>query len=116
MTNTERRRAFALRLDGQSWEEIGGTLGYAGNTVYQDLRDCLACRPRRIRTVYPALGRIITERYGGSVRAFSLDCGVSPRAMYDILPGRKALPPDDAEKIRRTTGLTGAELFREEAL
>ena len=33
MTKEERLKAFQMRLDGETWVDIGKTLGYAHNTV-----------------------------------------------------------------------------------
>ena len=38
VTKEERLKAFQMRLDGETWVEIGKTLGYAHNTVQQDLK------------------------------------------------------------------------------
>lgn len=104
MTNEERRSAFDGRLRGETWEEIGSRLGYAAPTVLRDLQLCLRQGPRRVRTVYPALGLLIQERYGGNIRAFALDCGINPNTAYSILNGRMDLSPHYLSRMARVLG------------
>ena len=105
MTNEERRAAFEGRLRGETWEAIGARLGYEAPTVFQDLKTCLDRGPRRVNAVYPVLGRLIQEKYGGNVRAFALDCGLNPNTVYSILKGRMPLGDRYAACIAKATGL-----------
>ena len=114
MTNFERKKAFSLRLEGNGWKEIGEALGYCSETVKKDLRLCILGKPRRVRSVYPALSRFIEERYGGSVRAFALDCGLGPQVLYSVLPGRRPMSPEEVQCIRELSGLSPAEILRRE--
>ena len=110
MTNEERLRAFTLRLEGETWEDIGTALGYRGESVSQDLAACLR-RPRLIRSVYPELAMLIRQDYGGCIRDFALACGIRPNLMYDLLSGRKPMTPDREGRIRTATGVKSRELF-----
>lgn len=114
MTNTERKTAFALRLGGESWEEIGRKLSYEESTVRQDLERCLHRGGRTVQTVYPVLGRFIDRNCGGSIRAFAQDCGLSPRLLYDVLPGRKTMSAYCLGRIAEATGLSDREIRQRE--
>lgn len=105
MTNGERRTAFDLRLSGRSWEEIGQALGYAPPTVFQDLQQCMRRPGRTARCVYPALARVLAERYGGSVPAFAADCALPASTAYAVLGGRCRMTDAMAAQIAQATGL-----------
>ena len=89
MTNAERMRAMQMRLDGKDWQYIAAELGYSKTTVKDDLTACISFTPRQVNCVYPALKRVIIDDYGGSVYAFAQACGISPNALYSILPGHR---------------------------
>lgn len=115
MTDLERKRAFALRLQGKSWSEIGQDLSYSESTVRQDLERCLRGRNHQVETVYPALRSCIRREFGGSVRAFARACGLPPRVLYGVLPGDKPMSADCVERIRAVTGLSEDQLRQREA-
>lgn len=112
MTNEERIKALQMRLDGKSWEYIANVLGYSKTTVTEDLKACIVHPPRQVNCVYPALKRIIVERYGGSVYAFARDCGISNNAMYYVLPSKRPPGRKVLSAILSTTGLSYEEAFR----
>lgn len=114
MTKQERMKAFEMRLDGSSWLEIADVLGYTATTVQCDLRSCLSAAPRQVNCVYPALRRVITERYGGSVRTFASACGLSTNSLYAVLPGRSRPSVNMINAILKETGLCYEEAFRTE--
>ena len=114
MTRQERMKAFEMRLDGKSWTEIGKELGYSSSTVKQDIMGCILASPRQVNCAYPAIRRIITDEYGGSVHAFAIACDVSPNVMYYILPGKSAPKRELIEAILRVTGLSYEEAFQRE--
>ena len=114
MTKQERLKAFEMRLDGSSWAEIADALGYTANTVQCDLKACMIAAPRQVNCVYPAIRRIITERYGGSVRSFASACGVSQNSMYAVLPGKSRPNAYVIDAILKETGLHYEEAFRME--
>lgn len=115
MTDLERKRAFALRLQGNSWAEIGQALSYSESTVRQDMERCLRGTNRCVQTVYPALRSCIRRDFGGSVRAFARACGLPPRVLYAVLPGEKPMSADCAARIQAVTGLSEDQLRQKEA-
>ena len=114
MTKQERMKAFEMRLDGSNWSEIGRELGYSSTTIKQDLLGCVMTKPRQVTCVYPAIRRIITEEYGGSVSAFADACGISYGAMYYTLSGKCFVPPERQEVISKAIGLPPVEAFERE--
>ena len=114
MTKQERLKAFEMRLDGKSWSEIGRAIGYSSTAVQQDLQGCVLTKPRQVHCVYPVIRRIITEDYGGSVRAFAADCGISYGAMYYTLSGKCFVPPERQEVISKAIGIPPVEAFERE--
>lgn len=113
MTREERFDAFRRRLDGATWEEIGAALGYAPQTVRDDLRRCVTAMPRRPNIRYPGLRRYVEEFCGGSVRQLSRLCGVKEAVLYYSL---SAGTPSSAtiQAILAATGKTHEELFGNE--
>ena len=111
MTKQERLKAFEMRLDNCTWMQIGEALGYSHEHVRRELTACVLARPRRVNCIYPNIQRIITERYGGSVRSFAQDCGIPENTLYYILPGRGRPSKFVQQKILATTGLTYTEAF-----
>lgn len=114
MTNPDRRTAFALRLEGKSWEEIGQALGYCGSTVYADLTACIRQTPRQPNICYPALRAYVAEHCEGSVLRFSAACGVRVNTLYPLFSGKTAPRQPVIDAILRATGLPYEEAFRKE--
>lgn len=115
MTKHERLKAFEMRLDGSNWSEIARELGYSSTNVKQDLLGCVMTKPRQVTCVYPAIRRIITEEYGGSVSAFADACGISYGTMYYTLSGKRFVPPERQEIISAVIGIPPVEAFEREA-
>ena len=115
MTNEERRRAFALRLDGMSWERIGKTLGYCGTTISNDLSLCLRRGPRRLAICYPALRRYVVEQCGGSVKQLSAACRLPYSTLKSVLAGRQNPSKAVVDAILQATGLPYEAAFEKEA-
>ena len=114
MTNQERRRAFALRLEGGSWESIGKALGYCGSTIYNDLSMCLRRPPRAPNICYPAIRKYVVEHCGGNITCFASACGVSVNSLYTVLRGAARPRKHIVDALLRTTGLPYEDAFREE--
>lgn len=112
MTNQERRRAFALRLEGGSWESIGKTLGYCGSTVYTDLLSVVRRAPRQPNICFPALRRHVAEQCGGSVGRFAQECGISASTLYTVLQGKSKPSKAAVDRILSATCLSYEEAFR----
>lgn len=114
MTKQERLKAFEMRLDGENWSQIGRALGYSSGAVKQDLLGCVLTKPHQITCVYPAIRRVITEDYGGSVRALADACGISYGAMYYTLSGKCFVKPERQEIISAAIGIPASEAFTRE--
>lgn len=114
MTNKERRRAFALRLEGRGWAEIGRAMGYCGSTVYEDLLSVIRRAPRQPNICYPALRRYVAEQYGGSVGRFAQECGISASTLYTVLRGKSKPSKQVLDAILSATGLSYEEAFWKE--
>lgn len=116
MTNTERVRAFAMRLNGANWEKIGHELGYSGNSVRDDLFRCIRLPPRQPNVIYPVIRDYIAANYGGVVRKFALDIGCSYNTTYSVLTGRVKPSKPIIDAVCRKIGATPENAFREDPL
>lgn len=114
MTRQERMKAFEMRLDGKSWDDIAAVLGYTTNNVRIDIIHCIRYTPRQITCVYPAIRQYITANCYGSAHQFARDCGVPYSTMGNILNGRHTPSLETATAILQATGLSVDEAFRQE--
>lgn len=114
MTKQERLKAFEMRLDGSNWSEIGRELGYTSTTVKQDLQGCVLSKPYQINCAYPAIRRIITERYDGSIRALADACGITYNAMYYTMSGKCIVSDQRKKIIANVLGIPPEEAFQRE--
>ena len=114
MTKNDRMKAFSMRLEGYSWQEIGRAIGYTGNTVRQDLTACLMVTPRQVRCAYPVIRRIIEDEYDCNIKSFAAACGMSDGAMRYTLSGQNRVPRKRQEAICSVIGIPMAEAFRKE--
>ena len=114
MTKQERLKAFEMRLDGSNWSEIGRELGYTSTTVKQDLQGCVLSKPYQINCVYPAIRRIITDRYDGSIRALADACGITYNAMYYTMSGKCIVSDQRKKIIANVLGIPPEEAFQRE--
>ena len=114
MTKQERLKAFEMRLDGSNWSEIGRELGYTSTTVKQDLQGCILSKPYQVNCVYPAIRRIITDRYDGSIRALADACGITYNAMYYTMSGKCIVSDQRKKIIANVLGIPPEEAFQRE--
>ena len=114
MTKQERLKAFEMRLDGCKWIEIARALGYTSTTVKQDLQGCVLSKPYQINCVYPAIRRIITDRYDGSIRALADACGITYNAMYYTMSGKCPVSAQRKKIISNVLGIPPEEAFQRE--
>ena len=114
MTKQERLKAFEMRLDGSNWSEIGRELGYTSTTVKQDLQGCVLSKPYQINCAYPAIRRIITDRYDGSIRALADACGITYNAMYYTMSGKCIVSDQRKKIIANVLGIPPDEAFQRE--
>lgn len=93
LNKEDRIRAFALRCDGASWDEIGKALHYTGTNVAQDIQ-CVVSRGGRVpKIIYPEIKRYIIDNCGGSIEKFAASIHSSASTIRPILvhgeePGR----------------------------
>lgn len=111
MTREEREKAFEMRLDGKSWEEIAEVLGYDAEWIRQDMVEAINKRKKVSAVIYPAVAEHIATHCNGSIYTFACRCNMSKSAMYRIIcegekPSRKM-----ASKILEETGLKYKEAF-----
>ena len=114
MTKQERLKAFEMRLDESNWSEIGRELGYTSTTVKQDLQGCVLSKPYQINCAYPAIRRIITDRYDGSIRALADACGITYNAMYYTMSGKCIVSDQRKKIIANVLGIPPEEAFQRE--
>lgn len=110
MTYHERMKAFELRLNSMTWDEISEMIGYSPSTIETDLKSCVNGRKRKSSCIYPALRKIIMLDYGGSIRQFATACGVSYGCVYCCLTGRSR-PEKSGKQICAFLGITPEQAF-----
>lgn len=116
MTNEERARAFAMRLEGRTWAEIGDELHYAPQTVSVDMYAALERTPRAPTILYPAIRKHIGRHYGGSVAAYAKEIAVSPSRLRRVLFCGDTPPDSMVKKITEDMGMEAKEVFAREDL
>lgn len=103
------------RARGQTVEEIAEALGcsvswvaaLSGGKYRFKLRD----KPND-RICYPALRRVVYERYGNTLAAFSRACGLSYASVSRALYGLSTPSQTTIDRILRESGLTYEEAFK----
>ena len=115
MTNEERQIAFQMRLEGCSWEQIAERLHYAdGHTVWADMRRLVFGEVKKPNTIYPNLQKLISEKFGGSIRSFCVFCDIPRTTMRELLEGKRAPNSDQISAIAFATGLKPEVAFARE--
>ena len=104
MTREERIKAFSMRLDGCSWQEIGKKMGYEPATVFGDVSRCIHKKRRNLPIVYPALCEICVHQFDGSISKMATAMGVSDSTLRNQLNG--TCPPS-GNTIRIVTEVFG---------
>lgn len=110
MTRDERMKAFELRLDGLTWDEIADIVGYSSSNVEVDLKSCVNGRKRKSVCIYPTLRNILVREYGGSIHRFAGAVGMSYGSTYSCLTGRSS-PEKNGYRICAFLGMTPEEAF-----
>lgn len=112
MTREEKIEAFAQRLDGKTYEEIGKRFGVTKQYIEQILN--VSGRDISARgVIYPNLYRYIREHYG-SVPKFNDALGYAgrnPTLMYKRLRGEGIITIYEVREILELTGMTFEECF-----
>lgn len=112
MNKSDRMRAFSMRCDGMTWEQIGGAMNYDARAISRDLQSVMEKPPRMPAILYPAVKEFVRQRCFGSIEVFANIMRVSPHRLRRVLVhGDK---PTEAliQKIAESTGLTREEVLR----
>lgn len=107
MTRNELVKAFELRVDGLTWDEIGARLFFTGDHVKKSVRNALDGKGsfRVLKSAaYPQLAQYITARYRGNASSFAGAAKVSSNVILRALAGKSRLSGPSLEKIRRVAG------------
>ena len=114
MTREEKIDAFAMRLDGKTYEEIGKHYGVSKQYVERILNASAMKGTRPLdKIIYPNLGQFIKAHYNG-VMNFCLALGYGSRnttPMYKRLRGKAAMTISEVRNILELTGMTFEECF-----
>ena len=98
LTNSDRIRAYKLRLSGYTWQQIGQLLGYDGSYIERDLRRSMTRSGVNLGLIRsPALAHRIALDNNGSVSDFLR--GIR----YPLNAGRRELSGKDPCSARLRT-------------
>lgn len=114
MTKDERMRAFALRCEGATWEEIGEILHYSPYTVSKDLHTVVDKKPVTPKIIYPNIYKALRENYGGSIEQLAVAMHVSPHRLRRVLIGMDAPTESMKEKLCRELNMEESEVMHRE--
>lgn len=110
MTRDELMRAFEMRIDGMSFEQIGQKMSYSKNAIRQNL---VACMRGGRGQAYPELECLVMRDYDGNLARFARTCGIPYNALYVAMSGRSRLSKNMVTRICAATGLTSKDVLRE---
>ncbi len=113
MNRDDRIRAFSLRCDGMTWEEIGQVMHYDGQSVAKDLRSVLEKRPRIPDVRSPAVRDYLVRECSGSLPELAARMGVSPYRLRRVLVYGDQPTQHMRVKLLAVTNLTEEEAFPE---
>lgn len=111
MNKTDRIRAFSMRCDGFTWQDIAEALNYDATTVREDLQSVMEKTHKRPCIIYPALRRIICKQYGGSIERFASALHMSPHRLRRVLVYGDKPTESIIHKVSAGTGLSREEAF-----
>lgn len=111
MNKSDRIRAFAMRCDGSTWEQIGQAMSYDGQSVAKDLHTVLKKAPRRPAIRYPALANYVLTHCGGSIEVFARGMHVSPHRLRRVLVHGDEPSGSLCQKLLEATGLPEETVF-----
>lgn len=114
MKREEKIEAFAMKLDGRTYEEIGKHFGVSKQYIERILNvsGIKSTHPLE-KVIYPNLGLFIKEHYNG-VLNFYYALGYESRnvgRMYKKLKGEAGMTISEVRKIPELTGMTFEECF-----
>ena len=119
MTKEELMKAFEMRIDGYTYEEIGNKLRYSTTYIHKILqRTCTgnkaAVRNVQYKTyVYPNLVYEITSNHA-SIRDFCKEHNLTYNTIYNILRGLCQPKMKTIQKLVKRTGKPMEYLFATE--
>lgn len=110
MRTQDRLRAFELRANGLTWEEIGERLNYDGSTVSKDVHRVVNDGPRLVPLPQP-LADYMDAYCGGKLNVLAHQLEISPTWLRKVFRGQAKPSPALRERLARLTGLTEGEIF-----
>lgn len=113
MNKADRVRAFSMRCDGMTWEEIGRTMNYDGQSVAKDLRSVLEKRPHIPDVRSPAVKEVLLRECSGSLSVLAARMEVSPYRLRRVLVYGDTPSAAMRKKLLDATGLSESEAFPE---
>lgn len=111
MNREERIKAFTMRLDGFSWEDIGKEIGYEPSTVFCDVSRCIKKRRRPVSIVYPALREMCYQKFDGSLSNMAKALGLSESTLRSQMNGTCQPSGNTIRAILSVFGMTFEEAF-----
>ena len=115
MTKEQLTKAFELRVDGLTYDEIAEHMGVSRQAVHEALHRAMDNGRVYAKCVYPGLRRwMIDHNISRRQLALALRPGVKPGWLYYKLEGRFRLSMGDVKAILKYTGMTFEEAFGEE--
>lgn len=113
MTKEDKIKAFEMRLDGYTYEEIGKRFGVSK----QNVQSMLAAGKNSVirkKSIYPAIDNwLIDNRLTWNSLRNMMSDSVKINDVYKIRDGKQHLRLDHIKAILRITGMTFEEAFGE---
>ena len=119
MTKQELLKAFEMRMEGYTYEEIGNELCYSGINIRHCLKRAYEGNKeglRKLRSneyIYPNLVHEIFKNHG-SVRDFCLDADIALSTVHNALRGTSKPKLSTVQKLVKRTGKPMEYLFTTE--
>jgi len=85
MNKNDRMRAFSLRCDGCTWDEISKVLGYESSTIARDIHSVIEKGVHTPQIIYPKLLAFVLMKCDGSIENFARQLGVHPHRLRRVL-------------------------------
>jgi len=101
VTTEERLRAFALRCEGMTWEDIGALMHYDPKHVAKELHTIVEKMPHQPDIIFPEVAAAVRDRYGNSIENLAVIMHVSPHRLRRVLTGRDAPTETLVDKLCR---------------
>lgn len=85
MTKQDRVKAFTMRCEGLTWEQIGEALGYSPRHINRELHQLLEKPPHTPKIIYPKIAEYVKDNCFGSIEVFANELKVSPHRLRRVL-------------------------------